>query len=231
MGPYARAAATWISLIATPGYERSATDRIISASPGWTRDRNGNLIKRVGDGSPRHVIACGLDETGYVVSAITDDGYLRVHTNGNGRHVALWDQYHEGQRVIVGAIDRATPARSRNIAGVFAVRSNHLWRRRAIDETPTTIESLFIDVGARSRAEAERMGIEVLDPVVREWPEWAFSDYAAGPAAGNRAGCGARTRHHLDPRLRRNAVLSRTDPPLPPLFLLTIMSLYLYADV
>jgi len=190
-GPYAHAVSTWISLIATPGSERAATDRIQRAQDGWTRDNMGNLIKRFGQGSPRRVIACGLDETGYAVSEITDDGYLRVHMNGNGRHVALWDQYHEGQRVVVVAADRGDPSRTRNIPGVFAVRSNHLWRRRANDETPTSIENLWIDIGARSRAEAQRMGVDVLDPVARDWPEWTFADFVAGPAAGNRAGCAA----------------------------------------
>jgi putative aminopeptidase FrvX len=35
------------------------------------------------------------------------------------------------------------------------------------------------------------MGVDVLDPVAREWPEWTFGDYVAGPNAGNRAGCAA----------------------------------------
>jgi putative aminopeptidase FrvX len=190
-GPYTRAVATWISLEASPGAEQIAMQRIQSAVPGFTRDRFGNLIKRVGDGSPRRVIACAIDESGYVVSQITDDGYLRVHQSGNGRHPALWDQYHEGQRVIVVALDRASALRTRHVPGVVAVRSNHLWRRRVNDEAPTSIENMYVDVGARTRAEAERMGIDVLDPVVRDWPEWIFGDYAAGPAAGNRAGCAA----------------------------------------
>ncbi|MDB4875751.1 MAG: hypothetical protein JWM41_2197 [Gemmatimonadetes bacterium] len=191
VGPYARAVATWISLEASPGAERIATQRIQSAVPGFTVDRMGNLIKKVGDGSPRRVVACAIDESGYVVSQITDDGYLRVHMAGNQRHPALWDQYHEGQRVIVVAIDRGSVLRTKHIPGVFAVRSNHLWRKRAADDAPTSIENMWIDIGARSRAEAERMGVDVLDPVVREWPEWTYGDYVAGPAAGNRAGCAA----------------------------------------
>jgi len=189
--PYSHAVSTWISLIASPGYERLATDRILSATTGWTLDATGNLVKHAGSGSPKRVVACGLDETGYVVSDITDDGYLRVHVAGNGRHPALWDQFHEGQRVIVVAIDRANPARTHYLAGVFAVRSNHLWRRRAADDAPTSIENLWLDVGARSRAEVAKMGIERLDPVVRDWPEWTYSDFVSGPAASNRAGCAA----------------------------------------
>src|SRR5947209_10792386 len=65
VGPYARATATWIALAATPGYERFATDRILGVAEGWKRDRTGNLVKVVGEGSPRRVIACGIDETGY----------------------------------------------------------------------------------------------------------------------------------------------------------------------
>src|SRR5262249_15722297 len=77
--PYTHAVWTWIALIAAPGYERLATDRIMSASAGWTRDDMGNLVKHAGTGAPRRAVACGIDETGYVVSEITDDGYLRVH--------------------------------------------------------------------------------------------------------------------------------------------------------
>ena len=75
-----------------------------------------------------------------------------AHMNGNGRHPALWDGFHEGQRVIVQVIDGANPTRNRYVPGVIATRSNHLWRRRVNDDTPATIENLWVDVGARSRA-------------------------------------------------------------------------------
>lgn len=191
IGPYAKAVSTWIALVATPGYERIATDRIQNAAAGFTRDGFGNLIKKVGDGAPRRVIACAIDESGYAVSQITDDGYLRLHMNGNARRVALWDQFHEGQRVIVNAVDRASPARIRFVPGVIATRSNHLWRKRVNDETPTSIENMYVDIGARTRAEAERMGVDVLDPVVRDWPEWTYGNQVAGPGAVDRAGCAA----------------------------------------
>jgi putative aminopeptidase FrvX len=186
--PYTRALTTWITVPATPGYEEQATDRIMSAARGFTRDAQGNLVRRVGSGTPRRVIACGIDEVGYAVSEITEDGYLRVHMAGNGRLHPLWDQFHEGQRAyVVGH----TGDVSRYVPGVFAVRSTHLWRRRANDEQPTTVESLWVDVGARSRADVARLGIRLLDPVIREWPSWTYGDYLAGPAAANRAACAA----------------------------------------
>lgn len=185
---YARALTTWITVPATPGYEEQATERIISATRGFTRDAQGNIVRRLGSGSPRRVIACGIDEVGYAVSEITADGFLRVHVAGNGRLHPLWDQFHEGQRAyIVGH----TGDVARYVPGVFAVRSTHLWRRRGGEEPPASADSLWVDVGARSRAEVTRLGIRLLDPVIREWPAWTFADYLAGPAAGNRASCAA----------------------------------------
>ena len=185
---YARALTTWIALPATPGYEDQATSRIVSATRGFTRDAQGNLVRRLGSGSPRRVLACGIDEVGYAVSEITDDGYLRVHPAGNGRRHALWDQFHEGQRVyVVGHAGDVT----RYVPGVFGVRSTHLWRRRPTDEAPATADSLWVDIGVRSRAEVARLGIRLLDPVHREWPAWTFANEVSGPAAGNRASCAA----------------------------------------
>ena len=185
---FARALTTWIALPATPGFEDQATSRIVSATRGFSRDALGNLVRRVGSGKPRRVLACGIDEVGYAVSQITEDGFLRVHPAGNGRRSPLWDQFHEGQRAYVvghsGDVARYVP-------GVFAVRSTHLWRRRATDDTPATVDSLWVDVGARSRADVARLGIRLLDPVFREWPAWTFADHVAGPAAANRASCAA----------------------------------------
>jgi putative aminopeptidase len=186
--PYARALTTWITVPASPGYEDQATSRILSATRGFTRDGLGNLVRRVGSGSPRRVLACGIDEVGYAVSEITEDGYLRVHASGNGRRSLLWDQFHEGQRMYVVGHEGEV---ARYVPGVFAVRSTHLWRRRPADEAPTTVDSLWLDVGARSRAEVSRLGIRVLDPVHREWPAWTFAEQVSGPAAGNRAACAA----------------------------------------
>jgi putative aminopeptidase FrvX len=187
---YGSALSTWIALPANPGYEEVATARILSATRGWTRDAKGSLVRRVGSGTPRRVLACTLDQVGYAVSQITDDGYLRVHAAGNagGRTHPLWDQFHEGQRVYVVG-HGLEPVRM--VPGVFGVRSTHLWRRRTADDTPTSIEDLWVDVGARSAAEVARLGIRLLDPVFREWPAWSYADYTAGPAAGDRAGCAA----------------------------------------
>jgi putative aminopeptidase FrvX len=185
---YARALTTWIAIPATPGYEEQATSRILAATRGFTRDALGNLVRRTGSGKPRRVIACGIDEVGYAVSEITEEGYLRVHPAGNGRRSMLWDQFHEGQRAYVVAHNGDV---GRYVPGVVGVRSTHLWRRRSAEDVPANVDDLWIDVGARSRADVARLGIQLLDPVHREWPSWTYADYVAGPGAANRASCAA----------------------------------------
>ena len=184
-GGYREVVAPWVALATPPGHERLATDVIQRHYPGWTRDGLGNLLLRRGSGTPRRVVACELDEPGFVVSGITDDGYLRVHTAGSGmRMYPPWAQFIEGQRIRVSTQRGPVP-------GVAVVKSSHL-NPRAGDTTLTTVADLWIDVGARSRGAVEALGIHILDPVSREWPAWSYgSDLLAGPHAAQRAGCAA----------------------------------------
>ncbi len=181
----------WIRLPVAPGHERFATDRIQAAQPGWTRDALGDLVMTSGNGSPVRIVACGLDAPAYVVSEIRDDGYLRVQMDGNGPRRQLWDQFNEGQRILIMTADRAAPGEVQMVPGVFGVRSTHLWRGRTPHDGPTTIDDLWLDVGARSRADVARMGIQLLDPVFRDLVPWRVGDYAVGPEAASRAGCAA----------------------------------------
>ncbi len=178
------AIATWIALDAPVGHEQLATDIIRRELPGWSRDRTGNLLMRRGTGTPRRVVACALDQGAYVVSAITPSGYLRLHGSGNPRRHLLWDQFHEGQRVRV-------LTRAGAVQGVIAVRSTHLWRRRSADTLIASVDDMWVDVGARSPADVRARGIEMLDPVVREWPSWRYGEFVAGPGAATRAACAA----------------------------------------
>jgi putative aminopeptidase FrvX len=180
----ATALVSWLALDAPPGWEHVATDKILQAMPAWKRDALGNLVLRKGSGSPRRVVACALDRPGFAVTEITGEGYLRLREVGAGRLHPLWIQFHEGQRVRV-------LTRSGAVAGVAIVKSTHLQRGRAANAPVTTLEDLWIDVGATSQAEVERLGIQMLDPVARESTGWSYGDFVSGPFAGIRAGCAA----------------------------------------
>ena len=178
-----KALSTWITLDAPPGWEHLATDVVMKAMPGWTRDSSGNLMIRKGSGSPRRVIACAIDKPGFAITEITDTGYLRFREAGSVRLHPLWTQFHEGQRIKV--ITREGP-----VPGVVIVKSTHL-QRRAPNAPVATLDDLWIDIGASSKADARRLGIQMLDPVVRDMPGWTYADYVAGPSAALRVGCAA----------------------------------------
>ena len=183
----AEAISRWISLPAPAGAEDIAAARLKAALPGWTRDAVGNLSRRVGSGSPRRVIACALDVSSYAVSEITEDGYIRLHRAGAAAPGPLWDQALEAQRV------RIFTARGgeQGVLGVGAIFNGHFAQQHRGDTTVVGVDQIWIDVGASSRADAEKLGISLLDPVIADRPAWTYEGYAAGPAAGARAGCAA----------------------------------------
>jgi putative aminopeptidase FrvX len=178
------ALSSWIALDAPPGWEHRATDVIQKAIPGWQKDQLGNLILRKGSGSPRRVVACGLDRPGFAVTEITDTGYLRLRETGSARVHPLWVQFHEGQRIKVLTRNGSAP-------GVVIVKSTHLQRGRPTNAPLTTLEDLWVDVGATSRGEVTRLGIALLDPVVRDPSLWTYGEFVSGANAGVRVGCAA----------------------------------------
>jgi len=183
-GDSAAALRSWIALDVPPGWEHLATDTIMRAMPGWKRDALGNLVLRKGSGNPRRVVACALDRPGFAVTEITDAGYLRLREVGAGRQHPLWVQFHEGQRIRV-------LTRAGEVPGVVIVKSTHLQRGRVANAPVATLDDLWVDVGAVSKAEVERLGIEMLNPVVREFGAWSYGEFVAGPTAGVRVGCAA----------------------------------------
>ena len=175
---------SWVALDAPPGREHLATDTILQVMPGWKRDALGNLMLRKGSGSPRRVVACGIDRPGFAVTEITNDGYLRLREVGAGRQHPLWVQFHEGQPIRV--LTRGGP-----VHGVVILKSTHLQRGRVANAPLTTLDDLWVDVGATSKADVQRLGVEMLDPIVRDASVGRFNNYVSGHLAGVRVGCAA----------------------------------------
>ena len=178
------AMASWVALDVATGYETRVATDIADQMPGWSADQWGNIVKRVGSGSPRRVVACGLDRPSLAVSQITDDGYIRVHRIGRGSRHPLWDQAFEAQQVRI--LTRQGP-----VAGVVARSNGHFAAQHRDEVTPVTADDLWVDVGAESAEDVASMGINLLDPISRHLPPWSVAGAVAGPDAGRRVGCGA----------------------------------------
>ncbi len=194
-------------MTAVTGYEQAMTDSLLALLPGSTRDRTGNVTLTLGRGAPRRLVYCALDEIGYVVGNITDDGYLLLRRVGGGLRLSpLFDQQLEGQRVTLFGRKAAVP-------GVVAVRSTHLTRGRpARDEPPFTVDNAYVDIGAGSRDEALALGVSILTPVsLTKRPQRYGDRLLAALNAGRRAACAALASAALSrPRVRGSVVVAFT---------------------
>ncbi len=178
------AIASWVAVDAATGYEGRMAPALAAALGNWTADPWGNVVATVGSGSPHHVVACALDRPSYAVSQITDDGYLRLHRIGRGSRHPLWDQQFEAQQVRV--LTATGP-----VAGVVGRSNGHFAQQHRRDTALVTADDLWLDVGAESRADVDKLGIALLDPVGRHLPPWPMAGGVAGPDAGRRTGCAA----------------------------------------
>jgi len=202
-------AVRFAGMTAITGYEQAMTDSLLTLLPGSTRDRTGNVTLTLGRGAPKRLVYCNLDEIGYVVGNITDDGYLLLRRVGGGpRLSALFDQQLEGQRVTLFGRRGAVP-------GVVAVRSTHLTRGRPTrDEPPFTVDNAYVDIGAGSRDEVLALGVSILTPVSLTKRPHRYGDRGgllAAPNAGRRAACAALVSAALSrPRVRGTVVVAFT---------------------
>jgi len=194
---------------AITGYEQSVTDSLLALLPGSTRDRIGNVTVTLGRGSPRRLVYCTLDEIGYAVGNITDDGYIQLRRVGGGaRLYPLFDQQIEGHRVTLFG-------RRGSVPGVVAVRSTHLTRGRpSREEPPFSVDNAYVDVGAASREEVLGLGISLLTPLSITKRPHRYGDRGgllAAPNAGRRAACAALASAALSrPRVSGTVVVAFT---------------------
>lgn len=179
----------WLSRVpGVSGHEadvRKAVASMLPASLHAETDTIGNLLVRIGSGAPRTLVVAPLDEPGYVVSGITDDGYLRLHRHTTGLAHPLAHEYHVGQPVLIQT------AQGAYANGVTATPSTHLRSARpaGTDSAPRTVDDLFVDIGAATRDEVAARGIRLLDAVtLRERAVRLAGAEVAGIATSSRAG-------------------------------------------
>lgn len=166
-----------------PGFEREVRlvmERYLEPLAEVSRDRLGSVIGRkqgTADG-PRIMIAGHLDEVGFMVSLITEEGYLRFQPLGG-----WWDQVLLSQRVVI-------KTRKGDVIGVIGSKPPHVLspeeRKKVVEK-----KDMFIDIGAESKEDAMAMGVRMGDPIipVSEFTVMNNEKYLLAKAWDNRVGC------------------------------------------
>lgn len=136
-------------------------------------DRMGNLIalKKGSGGGKRILLDAHMDEVGFMVTNINEDGTLSFSpVGGVDPRVVL------GKKVIVG----------KDVEGVIGYKAIHIQRDGYLN-TPKYHE-LKIDIGAKSKAEAEKV-VKIGDQVTFATSYEEVGDFVVAKALDDRCGC------------------------------------------
>ncbi|NVJ87372.1 MAG: M42 family metallopeptidase [Algoriphagus sp.] len=143
-----------------PGFEKRIRDLVIDLVRPLVdeirTDNLGNVIaikkgKRNPDGK-RVMVAAHMDEIGFIVTHIDDQGFVRFHTLGGFDPKTL-----TAQRVIVHG--------KKDLVGVMGTKPIHVMSQEERNKLPKTTD-FFIDLGM-SKEELEKY-VSVGDPITRE---------------------------------------------------------------
>ena len=176
---------TLTELPGTPGNEHQVRKFMRSQLEKYTdeivQDGLGSIfgVKRGDQNGPTVMVAGHMDEVGFMVTQITDNGMLRFQTLGG-----WWSQVLLAQRVQV--ITDNGP-----VIGVIGSIPPHLLDD-AKRNKPMDIKNMMIDIGADDREDAKRIGIKPGQQIVPVCPftPMANEKKVLAKAWDNRYGCG-----------------------------------------
>jgi endoglucanase len=151
-------------------YMTQYSDEILS-------DKLGTMAFLIKGKGPKVLLAGHIDEIGFIISSITDDGYLTFKQLGG-----WWDQVLLAQRVIIRG-------NKGDIQGVITSKPPHILpteeRKKVVEKT-----SMYIDIGVSSKKEVEEAGIRIGDAAV-PWSPFSLINnekVAMGKAFDDRIG-------------------------------------------
>ncbi|MFD2630522.1 M42 family metallopeptidase [Oceanobacillus kapialis] len=145
-------------------------------------DRVGNVIARKTGTKPgpKVLLTAHMDEVGFIVKKIEDNGFLRFEKLGG----------HDDRILLTQEVK--VLGRDAELDGVIGTISAHFVKF----EDPTKVRrhpQLYIDIGARSKQEALEMGVEVGTPVTYapnlKWVGPEENKLARGKSLDDRSGC------------------------------------------
>ena len=170
---------------AVPGQERQAREvmkkYIGDSADKIYQDNIGSLIaEKVGEkDGPKILIAGHMDEVGFMVQRIDDNGFIKFVTLGG-----WWGQVMLAQQVTI------TTNSGKTYHGVIGSTPPHILTPEA-RQKPVDIKEMYIDLGVESKEEVEKLGIrpgDMITPYI-EFRTMANDKYLLAKAWDNRIGC------------------------------------------
>ncbi len=140
----------------------------------------GNVVARVGGSGPRLLLQGHADEISFVVRSIDERGFVWV-ADGQAGNRAFHARYPVGQPALI-------LSRTAQVAGIFAAPTGHILSTRDDKgaDLPDTANTIFVDIGAESREEAEALGVHVGAGVIWNPVTQRFGHRYVGKAIDNR---------------------------------------------
>lgn len=139
----------------------------------------GIFAKHTGaEDGPRVMLAGHMDEVGFMVKEITDEGFIKFVTIGG-----WWSQVMLAQQVTITTRDQKT------YHGVTGSKPPHVLTAEA-RKKPMEVKDIFIDLGASSKEEVEKWGIRPGDMITPYIETRRLNDtkFLLGKAWDNRIG-------------------------------------------
>jgi Cellulase M and related proteins len=116
-------------------------------------DGLGSVVAKYGQNGPRILVASHMDEVGFMVTKITDEGFIEFQTIGG-----WWAQVMLAQQVTI------TTRNGDKILGVTGSKPPHVLSAEARNKV-YDINDMFIDLGMSSKKEVENLGIRPGDMI------------------------------------------------------------------
>lgn len=167
-------------------------------------DGLGSVIAKHGaGGGPKVFISGHLDEVGFMVTKITEKGFLEFQTIGG-----WWNQVMLAQQVEIKTMD------GKLIHGVIGSKPPHVLTPE-VRKKPFEIKDMFIDIGASSEEEAKGWGIRPGDMVTPyiEYQRMNDTKFLLAKAWDNRIGTAVSLRvlENLSKREHHNVLFAGSD--------------------
>lgn len=175
-----------VMLNGIPGNERQVREYMTNEMKDLselTYDNLGSVIgKKVGNpDGPRIMVAGHMDEVGFMVTTITEEGYVKFTPAGG-----WWSQVMLAQQMVI------TTGKGEEIRAVIGAKAPHIL---TVEERakPVDMKAMYLDLGVDTKEEAVALGIkpgDMITPFI-EYTELSNKKYLLGKAWDNRVGCAA----------------------------------------